>query len=89
MSQQAETGLKILYTRTATTCACALLATCRSSATNVGSRANSVIRKELMYYKEIETSARAKAVHNDNQRKWAADRLKKLAAAKKARKAKA
>lgn len=40
-----------------------------------------------MYYKLLETKAWAKQQHNDNQRKWAAERLKKVAAKKKARKA--
>lgn len=40
-----------------------------------------------MYYKELETKASAKRQHNENNMKWAADRLKKVAAKKKARKA--
>lgn len=39
-----------------------------------------------MYYKHLETSAAAKRQHNENNMKWAADRLKKVAAKKKAKK---
>lgn len=41
-----------------------------------------------MYYKHLETSARAKASHNSNNMRAAAERLKSLAKRKKARKAK-
>lgn len=44
--------------------------------------------KETMYYKHLETSARAKASHNSNNMRAAAERLKSLAKRKKARKAK-
>lgn len=40
-----------------------------------------------MYYRELETSLKAKNEHNRRQRTAAADRLKSLAKAKKARKA--
>lgn len=40
-----------------------------------------------MYYKEIETNASAKRQHDDNHKKWAAERMKKVAAKIKAKKA--
>jgi hypothetical protein len=39
-----------------------------------------------VYYKELETSAGAKRQHNENNMKWAAERLKKVSSAKAAKK---
>ena len=39
-----------------------------------------------MYYKDLETNAAAKRQHNENNMKWAAERMKKIAAKRKAKK---
>lgn len=39
-----------------------------------------------MYHKHLETNAAAKRQHNENNMKWAAERLKKVSSSKSAKK---